>query len=109
MKIAIIGSRSINIENLEEYLPNNVTEIVSGGARGVDKSAEKFAKQNKLKLTLFLPEYDKYGIAAPIKRNLQIIKYADKVLAFWDGKSKGTENVIKTCQKIKKDITVIIV
>ena len=40
MKVAVIGSRDISIENLEKYLPDNVTEIVSGGAKGVDQSAK---------------------------------------------------------------------
>ena len=71
MKIAIIGSRNLEVGNLEKYLPDNVTEIVSGGAIGIDTCAENFAKQNGIKLTAFKPEYEKYGRGAPLKRNLQ--------------------------------------
>ena len=82
MKVAVIGSRNLTIENLGQYLPKETTEIVSGGAMGVDTCARKYASENGLKLTEFLPEYQKYGRGAPLKRNLQIIDYADCVLAF---------------------------
>ena len=108
MKIAIIGSRNIFVDNLGQYLPENTTEIVSGGANGVDSCAEEYAESNKIKLKEFLPEYEKFGKGAPLKRNIQIIEYADEVLAFWDGKSRGTKSVIDTCKKIGKKITVII-
>ena len=107
MKIAIIGSRSIELQNLSDYLPENVSEIVSGGARGVDSSAAEYAKTNNIKLTEFLPDYARYGKGAPIVRNKQIAEYADEVLAFWDGKSRGTLSVIKYCEKIGKRCSVI--
>lgn len=106
MKVAIIGSRTLNVTNLEKYLPQNVTEIVSGGAKGIDTCAKSFALRNNIKLTEFLPEYDKYGRSAPIKRNLLIIDYSDEVIAFWDGKSRGTKFVIDTCKKTNKKVTV---
>ena len=51
------------------------------------------------KLTEFMPDYKRYGRGAPMKRNLEIIAYADFVLAFWDGKSRGTKYVIDNCKK----------
>ena len=108
MKIAIIGSRSLNINCLENYLPKECTEIVSGGAVGIDSLAEKLAISKGLKLTVFLPQYSKYGRGAPIVRNKQIVDHADMVLAFWDGKSRGTLSVIKYCQKTEKKHSVIL-
>ncbi len=102
MKIAIIGSRNLDVKNLGDYLPEGVAEIVSGGAKGIDTCAAEYARANALKLTEFLPEHGKYGRAAPIVRNKTIVEYADFVLAFWDGKSKGTLSVIKYCEKIGK-------
>lgn len=102
MKVAIIGSRSLQVENLEKYLPVDITEIVSEGAKGIDTQAREYAKQNNILLKEFLPEYSKYGRSAPLKRNLQIIAYADTVIAFWDGVSKGTKYVIDACKKAKK-------
>ena len=91
MKIAIIGSRNLTAENLGEYLPPECTEIVSGGAKGIDSCAADYARTNGLILTEFLPDYQKYGRGAPLIRNKQIVDYADLVIAFWDGKSKGTK------------------
>ena len=76
-----------------------MTEIISGGARGVDTSAREYATEHGLKLTEYLPEYNKYGRSAPLKRNITIIENADLVLAFWDGSSKGTKYVIENCKK----------
>ena len=106
MKIAIIGSRNLTVNDLQNYLPANVTEIVSGGAKGIDTCAGEYALAHGIKLTEFLPDYDKYGRSAPLKRNLQIIEYADEVIAFWDGSSRGTKYVIDNCRKLNKKITV---
>ena len=101
MKVAVIGSRGLVVENLEDYLPSETTEIVSGGARGVDACAREYALRHGVKLTEYLPEYERYGRAAPLKRNITIIESADMVLAFWDGKSRGTRHVIDNCKKRK--------
>ena len=107
MKIAIIGSRSLSPDNIGNYIQEN-DEIVSGGAKGVDACAEEYAKSKGLKLTRFLPQYDRYGNAAPLIRNKQIVEYADKVIAFWDGKSKGTRYVIEYAKKIGRACEVIL-
>ncbi len=99
MRVAVIGSRDLSVEHLENYLPKDTTEIVSGGARGVDTSARDYALRHGLKLTEYLPEYDRYGRVAPLKRNITIIENADLVLAFWDGKSRGTKYMIDNCKK----------
>ncbi|NLZ45751.1 MAG: DUF2493 domain-containing protein [Clostridiales bacterium] len=100
MKVAIIGSRSIVVKNLGDYLPPNTTEIIIGGAKGVDTCAREYALTNNIKLTEFLPEYEKFGKYAPLKRNITILKNTDYVLAFWDGKSRGTRYVIENCIKL---------
>lgn len=108
MKVAVIGSRSIRVKNLKRYLPENTTEIVSGGAKGVDTCAREYAFHNKLILTEFLPEYKKYGRKAPLIRNNLIVGYSDKVIAFWDGQSRGTKYVIDFCIQNNKRLTVYI-
>lgn len=100
MKVAVIGSRSLTVNNLEDYLPPETTEIASGGASGIDACAREYAQAHGIKLTEFLPEYDKYGKSAPLKRNIQIIEYSDLVLAFYDGVSRGTKFVIENCKKL---------
>lgn len=106
MKIAIIGSRNLRATNLERYLPKDTTEIVSGGARGIDTCAREYALAHGLKLTEFLPDYDRYGRRAPLVRNDEIISYSDEIVAFWDGQSRGTKYVIDHCKKVNKKVTV---
>lgn len=107
MKLAIIGSRCLRVNDLIKYVPKETSEIVSGGAKGIDSDAASLARENGLKLTEFLPNYEKYGRAAPIRRNDLIAEYADEGLAFWDGKSKGTLYTINRFKKLGKKITVI--
>ena len=109
MKLAIIGSRSIANIEIGKFIPENVTEIISGGARGIDSIAREFANKNKIKLTEILPDYKHYGRAAPIIRNKEIVKLSDKVLAFWNGVSKGTFSVIKYAEEIGVECEVIII
>ena len=104
MKVAVVGSRTITVDNLAPYLPPETEEIVSGGAKGVDTCAREYAIANGIKLTEFRPEYEKYGRAAPLMRNQQIADKADIMIAFWDGKSKGTGMIINYCKKQSKPI-----
>lgn len=108
MKTAIIGSRTITDVNLEYYIPKETDEIISGGAVGVDTLAREYAKLHGLRLTEFLPEYERYGRAAPLVRNDGIIKAADIVLAFWDGKSHGTKYVIDKCRRLGVKVKIIV-
>ena len=107
MKIGIVGSRNITAINIGKYVSVG-DEIVSGGAIGVDRLAAEYARENGLKLVEFLPQYERYGRAAPIERNKKIVDYADKIVAFWDGKSKGTLSVVEYAQKVGKPCEVII-
>ena len=99
MRVAVIGSRGLQVKDLGEYLPKETTEIISGGARGIDACARVYALRYGLKLTEYLPEYSRYGRGAPLKRNITIIENSDFVLAFWDGTSPATKYVIENCKK----------
>lgn len=108
MKLAVIGSRNLTNIILDQYVSGEVKEIVSGGAVGVDSCAAEYAKKMGLKLTEFLPQYERYGRAAPIVRNKEIVDYADKIVVFWNGSSKGTLSVIKYAERIGKPFEVIL-
>ena len=100
MRVAVIGSRGLTVSDLGRYLPENTTEIVSGGARGIDTCAREYAISHNIKLTEFKPDYNRYGGNAPLKRNITIIENSDIVLAFWDGTSHGTKYVIDNCKRM---------
>ena len=108
MKYAIVGSRKLGNIALERYIPKDASEIVTGGAVGVDSVAADYARAAGLELTLFLPEYERYGRAAPIVRNKRIVDYADEVIAFWNGCSKGTLSVINYAKKTGKPCKIIL-
>lgn len=115
MRVAIIGSRRICTppevieQKIMEQIPPECSEIVSGGALGVDTYAEKVAKKMNIPLKCFLPNYKLHGKTAPLRRNIEIINYADFVLAFWNTKSRGTQFVMSECIKRGKPIKVIII
>ena len=114
MKLAIIGSRNFaDFETLSSAARSMATsEIVSGGAKGTDTLAERYAKENGLPVTVFLPKFkiDKSVPYHPrwfLERNKEIVGYSDAVLAFWDGKSKGTLFTIEHAKKTGKPVTII--
>jgi hypothetical protein len=111
MRLAIIGSRNFTDWNLLESkideLKLKPTEIVSGGAKGADSLGEKYAKMKNIPIKIYKPDWEKYGKAAGVIRNEDIINYSDRVIAFWDGKSKGTKNSIDHARKLSKKVYII--
>lgn len=83
--------------------------IISGGAKGADTLARQFANEHNLELIEFIPDYKKYGRTAPLLRNKLIVEACDCLLAFWDGKSKGTKATLDYAEKLGKPVTVVIV
>jgi len=106
MKLAVIGSRTIQALCLDEFIPSETTLLVSGGANGVDQLAEQYPDAHKLSKLILRPQYEKYGRGAPIVRNKAIVDQADEILVFWDGVSRGTKSVIDYAKKQKKPMRV---
>jgi len=103
MIIAVVGSRRFtSYDTLVDVLAEHVTSLdalVSGGAAGADSLARKYAIEYGLKIVEYLPEWKKYGRAAGPIRNKLIVDDADVLIAFWDQKSKGTNNSIALARK----------
>ena len=112
MKVAVVGSRGFENKALLYKILDNLRShynafdqfdlIISGGAVGVDKLAEQYASERQIETKIFLPDYVKHLRGAPIRRNALIVEAADLIVAFWDGKSKGTGNTLKTAVKYKR-------
>lgn len=109
MKLAIVGSRTLTEVDIGRYMPLGVTEIVSGGAKGIDSQAAAYAKEHGIPLTEFLPDYPRYGRGAPHRRNAQIAAYAEAALVFWDGRSRGTQSTLALFHRLGKPVTVVTV
>lgn len=105
MKVIIAGSRSISRYEHVQYAilksKFSITEVVSGGAKGVDDLGERWAKENHVPVKHFYADWTTYGLSAGPTRNAEMAKYADALIAIWDGKSHGTQNMID-CAKRKK-------
>ena len=102
MKVAIVGSRDVDLSQLDwldQQVPPDCDGFVSGGARGVDQMAVQLADKRGVPCWEYLPDYARYGRGAPLVRNREIVKQADLVLAVWDGKSRGTRYVMDQCKK----------
>ena len=111
MKYAVIGSRHYSDYSklksvLEKY---DITSIVSGGAKGTDQLAERYALEKSISIEVIKPDWNRYGKAAGIIRNKDIINHCDAVIAFWDGISKGTKSTIHFAENAKKLVTIHII
>lgn len=107
MKLAIIGSRDCPPIDIKSHLKSLPTAVISGGARGVDTYARQFSIENNIPLTEFLPDYNRYGRTAPLVRNRLIVENCDCLIAFWDGKSRGTKYTIDYATKIGKPVKIV--
>ena len=77
-----------------------ISQIVSGGAKGADSLAARYANEKGIPLVVFLPVWDKYGKRAGFVRNKEIVKASDIVICFWDGQSRGTKHSIDYAEKL---------
>lgn len=82
-------------------------EIVSGTARGADTLGERYANERGYRIKQFPADWNKYGKRAGYLRNEQMALYADALIAFWDGESKGTKHMIELAKKHGLKVKVI--
>lgn len=114
MKLLVAGSRGVDdVEFIESMLDGFRKEyplecIVSGLAKGPDTIAKNWADKNGIPVMEFPAEWDRFGKAAGPIRNSEMLKVSDCLLAFWDGKSSGTKDMIKKTQDAKKPMRVIV-
>jgi hypothetical protein len=88
---------------LGDRRPGDLT-VIHGGARGVDSHAGAWARNKDILTEVFLPEWDRLGNSAGFVRNHLMVERADMVVAFWDGKSKGTKHSIDLAIKERKEL-----
>jgi len=128
VNLAIVGSKSFtDFNKLEEvilriYDKDSLSSVISGGAKGADKLAYEFAKKHNIKCVEKLADWsnlevphckvshkedgEPFNLWAGFNRNDEVIAESDEIIAFWNGKSGGTNDVIKKCNKIGKTLRV---
>ncbi|MBR3881071.1 MAG: DUF2493 domain-containing protein [Mailhella sp.] len=112
MKLAVIGSRTFqNYEWLEQcllqsFLISEIESVISGGARGADALAVRFARKFGLPLEIVNADWETHGRKAGPLRNTEIVRRADAVAAFWDGHSRGTRDSIAKARMAGKRIVI---
>lgn len=123
MKTIIAGSRTIwDLQLVEQAIEESkykITSIISGGAKGVDSLAEEWAKKNNVPCQVFPADwknidapnaiiksnsYGQYNARAGIDRNELMAQNGESLIAIWDGKSKGTKNMIDTAKEYGLDV-----
>lgn len=111
MKLIIAGGRHFcGYKKAEEFLNETYkdytgkVEVVCGMAKDADEVGRQIALTSKMKVHEFPAEWDKYGKSAGYKRNVVMANFADELVAFWDGKSKGTQHMIDIMQALNKPV-----
>lgn len=110
MKLAIAGSRNFNDFAFLELKINElrkqyaIDSLISGGAKGADLLAEQYAAKYHLAIECVLPDWKMHSHGAGHRRNEIIVQKCDLLIAFWDGKSKGTKHIIEYAQKQNKQV-----
>jgi len=116
IRLAVVGSRTITDFNIvADYLDDLIFKtnkisavglIISGGARGIDRLAERYADERGIKKKVIKPDWNTYGKRAGYLRNIEIVKNASMVVAIWDGKSKGTKHTIDIAEREGKEVII---
>ena len=112
-RVIVAGGRDFSdyeyLRSSLDFLLQNVTGlivIVSGTAKGADKLGEQYAAEKGYAVLRFPADWDRFGKAAGYMRNEQMAKNADALVAFWDGTSKGTKNMIQLAKRYDLKIRV---
>lgn len=112
MKLIIAGTRTFSdyelLKSSVQELQIEITKIISGHAEGADLLGEQYAHENGIGVIQFPAKWREYGKSAGPIRNKEMANDADILIAFWDGESPGTKNMIDTMERLKKPVHIIL-
>lgn len=104
MKVIIAGGRDFTDYDLLVKKCDNILQnqsditIISGTAKGADSLGERYSKDKGYQCSQFPADWERFGKSAGYKRNVEMAENADALIAFWDGKSRGTKHMIDIAQ-----------
>lgn len=93
------GTTYENVERAIQLCPWQISTIVSGGARGTDKYGEEYGRKHNIPIEIYPTEWDVHGRGAGYIRNKLMASKANALIAIWNGRSKGTEHMIKIAKE----------
>lgn len=112
-RVIIAGSRNFNdyefLKLTMDHLLTNITNeicIVCGMAKGADLLGERYANERGYKVCRFPADWNSFGKSAGFVRNEEMAQNADALVVFWDGKSRGTQHMIRTAERYKLKVRV---
>ena len=110
--IAVVGSRTFTSykllrDTLVPIIGNDEVTLISGGARGADQLAQRFANEYGLAITIYYPDWVKYKRSAGMLRNEKIVNVATEMVAFRVSNSKGTTHCIGLAERKGIPVTVV--
>lgn len=115
LRVCVAGSRTCQDaryirQRLDRLFPHpQEIVVVSGGARGPDSIGAQWGRDRKAhRVDVFRAEWDRLGKRAGYIRNATMADNTDKLVAFWDGISRGTLHMIEECRKRGIPVDVII-
>ena len=114
-RVIVAGGREFNdyellkstLDGLFSRLKDEDIQIVCGEARGADSLGKRYAQEHGIRVVSFPAEWDRFGKSAGYRRNVEMAEYANALVAFWNGESKGTNHMIETAKKYGLDIRII--
>ena len=108
MKTIIAGGRDYRFDDPDWDILDalDVTEVVCGGATGADECGRQWAIDRQIPVKMFPADWKSHGRAAGPIRNRQMAEYGERLVAFWDGKSPGTKNMIETARKLGLEVII---
>jgi hypothetical protein len=112
MKVIIAGSRTIDDKDIVWNALNNskfdITEIISGGAMGVDRLGESWAHSKNIPVKVYKPNYNTDNPRyAPLLRNEEMARNGDALVAIWKDQTRGTKHMIDCMTKLGKPVEII--
>jgi hypothetical protein len=114
MQVIVAGSRSFTdysfLERKLTHLFSRCSDsigIVSGTARGADMLGERYAAEHGMRITRFPADWDRYKKSAGYRRNVAMAQFADALVAFWDGHSRGTGHMIDLAREYGLRVRVV--
>lgn len=114
-RIVVAGCRDYeNYAQAKAFIDHCIRDIrekytlifVSGGCRGADEIGERYACENGYEIERYPAEWGRYGRSAGPIRNRRMAEIVDYVICFWDGKSRGTKNMIDSALELHKPVRV---